>query len=286
MIAAISDIHANLEALRIVMDRIRECSAIYCAGDIVGYGPNPNECCELLRECRARAVLGNHDIVCAHYDRLVDTDPSRLTRREKLARTTLSQMNSVARESCAWTHRVLTDENLDYLRGLPLVLREGKISVIHGSPGSDYHKLNTYLQEKYETLSSQRRAYGMGFTEFCGELLDEMETMILIVGHTHIPYKGYVYRGGRWNWLPRFLTRENWVINPGAVGQPRRGKEATFALIKLPLFPYLHPRASFRFLEHYVQQCEVSYDRRETIRKINAIEDLEEPVRFMLSNWF
>lgn len=286
MIAILSDIHANLEALKAVLAAMGNPKAIYCAGDIVGYGPNPNECCELLRAHNVKSVMGNHDIVCANYG-LLETDDDRITERvRRLARMTRDEMNSVARRCCEWTYNVLSEENRSYLRSLPLVLREGKITMLHGSPGSDYHKLNTYLEEKYDTLSNEHGRMGLDFTEFCRDLLDEMRTKLLIVGHTHLPYKGYVFKRAVGRYLLPFLSRDGWVINPGGVGQPRKGKKAMFATVEFPLFPYLKVDASFRYLEHNVRHHAVRFDRRTTLRKIQDIQELPEDCRFMLGQWF
>jgi predicted phosphodiesterase len=276
-------VHGNLEALKVVLDEIGDVGNIYCAGDIVGYGPNPNECCDLLRQRGVQSVMGNHDIVCATYGKLGPDDNTIPERLKRLAQTTLNEMNSIARKCCEWTYNVLTEDNRQYLRGLPLALRHGKVTVIHGSPGSDYHKLNTYLQEKYETLRSSRKSSGLPFTEFCKELLDEVKTKMLIVGHTHIPYKGYVYGGVA---HAHVLSHENWVVNPGSVGQPRRGKDATYAMVRFPFFPYLRRNASFRFLDHNVRHHQVPYDRAANVRRIEAIAGLPEDAKFMLTRWF
>lgn len=286
MIAVISDIHGNLAALEAVLDEIGDVKTIYCAGDIVGYGPRPNECCELLRERDVKCVMGNHDIVAANFEHLGPGDTTIPDRQRKLAKTTRDEMNSVARKTCRWTYHMLTRENREYIRALPLVLCDGKVTLIHGSPGSDYHNLNTYLQEKYETLRSRRSGGDLPFTEFCKELLDEVETKMLLVGHTHVPYKGYIFRGhSSLRYIP-LLNTENWVVNPGSVGQPRDKKEAAYALVELPFFPYLRPKASFRFLEHNVKHRRVAYDRQGNLRQIERIETLDDEVRFMLTRWF
>lgn len=286
MITIISDVHGNLEALEAVLQKAGSRAVIYCAGDIVGYGPNPNECCEILRSRGVRAVQGNHDLVCATCGYL-DGEGGPLGEKERrLAVTTLAEMNTIAQESCRWTFGVLTEENRRWLRELPLIRREGNATIIHGSPGSDYHKLNTYLQEKFETASSRVGSEGrFGFSEFCRELVEEVKSRVLIVGHTHISCKGYVFRHRFPVYVLPFLNRESWVINPGSVGQPREGWRASFATVKFPLFPYLRVRASFQLLENNVKIYRVPYQRKRTIRKIEEAEGLDDKAKVMLANW-
>ena len=283
MIAIISDTHGNLEALEAVMDRIGSADAIYCAGDIVGYGPNPNECCQILRERGIKSVMGNHDIVCANLGHLDPDDTTLDERRRELTRVTWGEMNEIAQKAAQWTSEQLTEENRQYLRSLPLELRENGMTIVHGSVGTDYEKLNTYLDEKFEQSSS--REGELTLDEFYAEMVEAVQSKILIVGHTHIPTMGYFFvRGGVLRALP-FLARERWVINPGSVGQPRKGRDATYAVMRVPLFPYLKVRATFHYLERNVKQFSVAYDRARTIAKIESADGLEEKVRFMLSRW-
>jgi len=283
LIAVMSDIHANLEALQAVLRHMGSADSIFCAGDIVGYGPNPNECCELVRSRGIKCVMGNHDIVCANLGYLDREDPTLSEEQKQLTRVSLDGMNEVARLSAEWTHEQLTEENRQFLRGLPLEIKESDITMLHGSVGSDYEKLNTYLDEKFaETTSRKGR---MTPDEFYAEMLDAVQSKVLVVGHTHIPTRGYYFVHG---WLLAalpFLARERWVLNPGSVGQPRRGTKATYATITIPTFPYLKLRATFHYLERNVKQYAVEYDRETTVRKIQTVPGLHETARFMLARW-
>jgi len=283
LIAVISDIHGNLEALEAVLGHIGKADAIYCAGDIVGYGPNPNECCQILREQGVKSVMGNHDIVCANLGHLDERDTTLDEAQKELTRVTWNEMNEIAQKAAQWTHEQLTEQNRQYLRSLPLEIRENEMTLVHGSVGSDYEKLNTYLDEKFEQSSS--REGELTLDEFYAELIEAVQSKILIVGHTHIPVRGYFFiRRGLLRAFP-FLACERWVINPGSVGQPRKGRDACYALIKMPLFPYLKLRATFHYLERNVKHFSVAYDRARTIAKIERAEGLEDKVRFMLSRW-
>ncbi|MHC4593070.1 MAG: metallophosphoesterase family protein, partial [Planctomycetota bacterium] len=108
MIAVISDIHSNLEALRAVLAQVPDAETVYCAGDVVGYGPNPNECCELVRERDIKCIQGNHDFVCANLDRLDSKDDDFPEEDRELCRQVYDQKNSAAKAASRWTNSVLT----------------------------------------------------------------------------------------------------------------------------------------------------------------------------------
>jgi putative phosphoesterase len=174
MLAIISDIHANLGALKAVLAQVEGAEAILCCGDIVGYGPQPNECCELLRERGVLSVKGNHDQTCATLDRL-------------------EEFRRRAAQAAVWTHRQLTDENREWLNGLPLQLEHSGFSVVHGCPGSSTEKLGTYVLSEWLDR------------DLCRELMARVGGRYLLLGHTHVPMR---YRS---------------VLNPGSVGLPRDG---------------------------------------------------------------
>ncbi|MBU0461556.1 MAG: metallophosphatase family protein, partial [Nanoarchaeota archaeon] len=98
-IAIIADIHSNLEALKIVLDDIktRRIKHIICAGDIIGYGPNPNECIELMKNNLVISVRGNHD------DQVIKMN-------------NLDWFNDMARDALVWTHKKLSVESAHYLQ--------------------------------------------------------------------------------------------------------------------------------------------------------------------------
>ncbi|MHC4788564.1 MAG: metallophosphoesterase family protein, partial [Planctomycetota bacterium] len=156
MIALISDVHGNLEALQAVLDEIGDAETICCVGDVVGYGPNPNECCELLRQYSVQSVKGNHDNTCATLE---DIEPC----------------SSMARQSFHWTHEQLTPENKEWLRGLPLQLNLDGMSLVHGCPGTRQEMLNTYVLDYFYTHQHYT------------ELLSKVPGRRLVLGHTHIP---------------------------------------------------------------------------------------------------
>jgi len=244
MIAVISDIHANLAALRAVLAEIGEVEAIFCAGDVVGYGPNPNECCELMRQYRVRAVQGNHDFVCANLDRLDGAYEDFPPEDQALCEDMFDQKNSAAQAASVWTNHVLTEENKQFLRQLPLRIEDGGLTIVHGKPGTKADMLNEYM------LPGEVRE-----VRFAG-----IEGRILVVGHSHIP------------------IRTPCVVNPGSVGQPRdRNWRASFAMLKDAWyrFSYIDDQdMSFRIVSQLIDIHRVPYDIRATTERIKAEPDL------------
>jgi diadenosine tetraphosphatase ApaH/serine/threonine PP2A family protein phosphatase len=153
--AIFTDIHANLEALETVLAKIDELSKekpidkIWFLGDLVGYGPNPNECIETLRERTDVIIAGNHDWAA-------------------VGKLDLDDFSAAARISAEWTAKELTPEHREFLRSLPERLEIGECTLVHGSP---YGPLWEYLTS--EVLAE--RSFQYFNTRFC------------LVGHTHVP---------------------------------------------------------------------------------------------------
>jgi len=153
--AIFTDIHANLEALEAVLDKIDAISAqepidqIWFLGDLVGYGPNPNECILKLRARTDVIIAGNHDWAAVGKIDLEDFSPA-------------------ARISAEWTAEQLTAEHRTFLKNLPERLEIGQCTLVHGSP---YGPLWEYLTE--ETLAE--RSFEYFTSRYC------------FVGHTHVP---------------------------------------------------------------------------------------------------
>ena len=193
----ISDIHANLVALEAVL-AATEASAIdqlWCLGDVVGYGPNPNECVALMKERATLCLVGNHD--WAALDRL-----------------DISDFNSEARQAILWTQEQLNEASRDFLNGL-----EGRRDDVHPdftlAHASPRHPIWEYLL--YPATAAENFPYFT--TRFC------------LVGHTH---KSVIFRQeeGQEDVVPLqpalnlalpIGTTEGvrFIINPGSVGQPR-----------------------------------------------------------------
>jgi diadenosine tetraphosphatase ApaH/serine/threonine PP2A family protein phosphatase len=191
VIAIISDIHGNLEALEAVLDDAdgQGAGAVFCLGDVVGYGADPNRCMELVRAKSKVTVLGNHDVAALDL---------------KLA----DNFNDVAREAIRWTNETLSRENHDVLRGLGYEHVEDGVRFVHASPDEPpaWHYILTE-QEAWNAF------------EACPE-------PVCFVGHSHVPLRVFL-RNGRLEVLEETVVdvvgEDRALLNVGSVGQPRDG---------------------------------------------------------------
>jgi diadenosine tetraphosphatase ApaH/serine/threonine PP2A family protein phosphatase len=174
-IGIISDIHSNLEALEVMLKRLasEKAERIFCLGDIVGYGANPNECIERVREICPVTILGNHDAACTGH-------------------TSPEYFNSYARAAIDWTMRVLSEDNLQYLKTLPLTHTEDKMFLVHATPREPAAWNYISSQAEAETHFG---ALTYGTTAF--------------IGHSHVPAR-FEHTVGKKR-----------IINVGSIGQPR-----------------------------------------------------------------
>jgi len=193
----ISDVHSNVVALRAVLDELAEAGVdeYLCLGDIVGYGPRPNQCCDLIRELNCRSVRGNHDEAAV--------DPSKA-----------EWFTSPARACLLWNRRQLREDNLKFLATLEPTMPIGEdITICHGSvPDADHY-----------TVTPADAALSF----------EVMQTALALFGHTHyaewftlrdgdgLPAEHPHPRGGTCKIEHGLL----YLVNPGAVGQPRDGNE-------------------------------------------------------------
>lgn len=199
MKAIISDIHGNLEALQAVLADIKRqgISEIYCLGDIVGYGPNPRECVDCIREVSQMTLLGNHD-----QGALFDPEG----------------FNASAERAIFWTRQQLelgdpkkNEERWEFLGELPRTHREGKFLFVHGSARNP---LNEYVFP--EDIYNQRKM----------EKIYALVENYCFQGHTHVP--GVFTESLNFfspediNWTYELGT-EKALVNVGSVGQPRNG---------------------------------------------------------------
>ncbi|MBI4789619.1 MAG: metallophosphoesterase family protein [Chloroflexi bacterium] len=202
-ILIVSDIHANLIALNTVIEAAGSFDRIWCLGDVVGYGPEPNACIETLRAYDLLCIAGNHD--WAVLDKL-----------------DLEEFNPDARGAALWTRNQLSVNNLDWLHALPerVAPQLDKFTLVHGSP--------RYPIWEYVLTPAVAR---LNF--------DHFDTPVCLMGHTHVPV---VYRhapGARTALAeplvenaPLTFGPERMMINPGSVGQPRDGdNRAAFAVL-------------------------------------------------------
>jgi predicted phosphodiesterase len=199
----LSDIHSNLEAFEAVLDDAGPVDRVWCLGDVVGYGPDPNDCVERLRSLPHLCVAGNHDWAT-------------------LGKLDLQDFNPDARDANLWNRQQLTPDNLAYLEALPEVLVEGEYTLTHGSPR---HPIWEYIIYASTALAN--------FSHF--------ETQVCLVGHTHTPVIFRLTHEGEEEICeviaptlnrPMDLGTERQIINPGSVGQPRDGNaNASYAIL-------------------------------------------------------
>lgn len=211
----ISDIHANLTAFQAVLaDAKDQWDVIWCLGDIVGYGPDPNECVELLRQQEHLSLSGNHDWAV-------------------LNRLDLNTFNDVAHEAISWTQSVLTEDNRIYLEALPSMMVQGDYTLAHGSPRFPVWE---YLLDEPSALAT----------------FAILETPYCLVGHSHTPLI-FVEIDERqvdiyapvYGW-PLPLKGPRLIINPGSVGQPRDyDPRAAYALLDTEALTWEHHRVAY-----------------------------------------
>jgi predicted phosphodiesterase len=207
----ISDIHANLAALEAVLahavlSQNGHFDAVWCLGDLVGYGPNPNECVERIRNLpNLVCLMGNHD-------------------KAVLDESSIEVFNADARAALYWTRSVASAEATAFLGALPEIAHVGDFTLVHGSPRQPIWE---YILDR----SVAQEVLTMGETPYC------------LVGHTHVPIiygltppddvcvveaPDYMH--------PRKLQAkaqgERLILNPGSVGQPRdNNANAAYALL-------------------------------------------------------
>jgi predicted phosphodiesterase len=190
-IAIISDIHGNLEALTTALSYIKEndIQDIYCLGDIVGYGPNPNECIELITEYCGKVVIGNHD-------------------HAALGLTSTEYFNDFAKISTYWTSLNLTRESKNFLLSLDFTQNSDEYLLVHSTPSEPamWHYILSEMDAKHE------------FRHF--------KQKICYIGHSHFPiifFKSGYSRDQKF----RLDHSTKYIVNVGSVGQPRDGNPKT-----------------------------------------------------------
>jgi predicted phosphodiesterase len=199
-VLVISDVHANYSALQAVLKDAGKVDATWCLGDMVGYGPDPNQVVETVRGLpHLLCIFGNHDAAL-------------------LRRMELEAFNGDARTSLNWTEGVLTAENTDFLRSLAPLEVDGSVTLAHGSPRDPTWE---YI---LNTLAAR-----LNFTHF--------HTPFCFVGHSHVQslfqldeiHDRVTATPNRVGQAMPLSGRA--IANPGSVGQPRdRDPRAAYAL--------------------------------------------------------
>jgi predicted phosphodiesterase len=202
--AVISDIHGNLHALEAVLASVAADSpdVVWCLGDLVGYGPRPNECCTLVAERADVCLIGNHDLGV-------------------LGRLDLEDFSLDAAASARWTASVLEDEPRTYLESLEPQSSHGDVGLYHASARDPVWE---YVLTPLAALAS----------------FAEADARLLLVGHSHVALAfGLAENRLETRICPGGTELDlsgdgRWILNPGSVGQPRDGDpRAAYMLLDL-----------------------------------------------------
>jgi predicted phosphodiesterase len=192
-VAIVSDIHGNRHAFEAVLDQIEvsECEEMWCLGDLVGYGADPDACVELARRHAAICLAGNHDLGV-------------------LGVVPLEEFSRGAALAAKWTQETITPETREYLEQLEPAIADEKVGLYHASPRDPV----------WEYVLSPLQA------DLC---LDAQKHRVCLIGHSHValsfcrseddPATGET-RGSD---EELELSDGEWLVNPGSVGQPRDG---------------------------------------------------------------
>jgi diadenosine tetraphosphatase ApaH/serine/threonine PP2A family protein phosphatase len=196
-VAVITDIHSNLPALEAVLADVeaRELEEIWCLGDVVGYGADPDGCTDLVRERCDVCLVGNHDLAV-------------------LGTLDIASFSEAAAEAVAWTRENIAEGSLEFLRDRePAGLRE-RIALFHASPRDPV----------WEYVLSTEQAY---------DCMEAQPEQVALIGHSHVSlFFALPEGGGRADTLGGQTGEDSrlelddggrWLINPGSVGQPRDG---------------------------------------------------------------
>ena len=191
--ALVSDVHGNLPAFRAVLDDVagQDVDEVWCLGDLVGYGAQPDECVELARASCQLCLAGNHDLV------VIDKLP-------------IAEFSAAAAAAAEWTREHIAEESVEFLRGLEPLDTGRALGLFHASPRDPV----------WEYVLSSWQAE---------ECIAEMEARVGAVGHSHVALffhvngtaevTGAQAPGG----TELDISEGRWLINPGGVGQPRDG---------------------------------------------------------------
>ncbi len=203
-VAVISDIHGNRQAFEATLEAIAasEAAELWCLGDLVGYGADPDACVELAREHAAVCLAGNHDLAVT-------------------GEIPLDEFSRGASLAAQWTREVMAPANIEFLAGLQPQGHEGSVGLYHASPRDPIweYVLSTLL------------------AELC---LDRQTDRVCLVGHSHVALSFVRREGELATGEPRRagtlldIAEGEWLLNPGSVGQPRDGDaRASWLLLDL-----------------------------------------------------
>ena len=226
-VAVISDVHANRHALDAVLEAVEteRPDTVWCLGDTVGYGPQPNECCDIVRERADICLVGNHDLV-------------------SLGRLSVSDFNDEAAAAAIWTSEVLSDSSRTFLTALAPAAQVEGVDLYHASARDPV----------WEYILSEEAARAT---------FELAPAALILVGHSHVALAlsksddGSV-AGGLAQADTEVELGGRWLLNPGSVGQPRDGDpRAAWLLLDLD-----RQLASFRRVTYPVERTQAEMRER------------------------
>jgi predicted phosphodiesterase len=190
-IGIFSDVHGNSEALEIVLKSLKyeRVDRTICLGDLVGYGPEPNQCVDRVMNVADKVVVGNHDHAAT-------------------GQLSTEHFNEYARRAIDWTREILSPASVNILKRLPLILTEGDITWVHATPEapSEWYYILTY--------TDAHRSFQV------------LKGSLCFIGHSHVPV---VFTKKEEKISLEDATDviiepdKKYIINVGSVGQPRDG---------------------------------------------------------------
>jgi diadenosine tetraphosphatase ApaH/serine/threonine PP2A family protein phosphatase len=223
-VAVISDVHANEQALLTVLEEIDawKPEAIWCLGDVVGYGPAPNRCCQIVEERADVCLIGNHDLVA-------------------LGTLDVADFNDEAAAAALWTRAALDERSRAFLSELVPSAAVGDVELFHASPRDPV----------WEYVLSAETAYVSLVTA---------NAPLVLVGHSHVALAigldDSELQGGLAPAGTEVELEGQWLLNPGSVGQPRDGDpdaawleldtDARFARFHRVAYPIERTQAAIR----------------------------------------
>ena len=235
-IAVISDVHANFASFRAVADDWGTVDTVWNLGDLVGYGPDPNECVAYMRELSPQiSIIGNHDLAA-------------------LGELDISEFNPVAATAADWTQRVLDSDSSEFLRSLGQSTIIGDQTIVHGSLRDPIWE---YLVDE----------------EAAAATFELMATPVCLVGHSHLPLSftespNSAVRGSHLSSGNKVaLNRGRVIINPGSVGQPRDGDpRASYGILEIG--PSVTPTFTLRRVAYPIHETQRRMERENLPRAL------------------
>lgn len=231
-----SDIHGNINALEAVLADAGKVDKVWCLGDLVGYGPNPNECIKRIKSLKnCISLMGNHDSAV-------------------LGNMEMDAFNRDARLSVEWNQKVIIAENMKFLINLKEKYVEDNVTLAHGSPRNPVWE---YILDWQVAMNN----------------FDYFETSFCFVGHTHIPVMFQMIEEDLGSQLqilspvgPVELVGKA-IVNPGSVGQPRdRDARAAYAIFDSESNIWSPRRVSYDIVEMQTRISQFGLPERNAVR--------------------